>query len=104
MTTTVNNISKSQTLKVGATTITAQTITGLPVTGVHGFHDCSDPSQISVLNAVWPTTYKGGSGLKNNDVTNLANSAVSISVVNGLTINMHDNGAGNNGNVSVTFT
>jgi hypothetical protein len=39
MTTTVNNTSKSQRLKVGATTVTAHTITTLPLIGMHSLHD-----------------------------------------------------------------
>lgn len=100
MATTKSNISTSQTLKVGATTITAHTITAVPVTGVHGFHDCTDPSQIALANCVWPTDYVNGAGHKSVDPTNLAQSAVGVTVAKGLTINMRDQ----SGNVSVTFS
>jgi hypothetical protein len=107
MTTTVNSISVSQNLKVGATTVTAHTITSLPLSGVHSLHDCTTTGQMSLLNCVWPTSYTSGAGLKevNNSTTAaLAASMVGVSVVNGLTINMRDGGAGNSGNVSVTFS
>jgi hypothetical protein len=107
MTTTVDNISKSQTLKVGATTVTAYTMTTLPLSGVHSLHDCTDPGYMGLYNCVWPSDYENGSGLKMEPTATtaaLAASVVGVSVTNGLTINMRDGGVGNSGNVSVTFT
>jgi hypothetical protein len=107
MSTIKSNISTTQTLKVGATTITAATITALPVMGVHGLHDCTSTGAISLMNCVWPSAYAGGSGMKtepNATTTALANSMVGVSVTNGLTINMREADTGGTGNISVTFT
>jgi hypothetical protein len=105
--TTKSNISTTQTLKVGSTTVTAATITALPVMGVHALHDCASPGQISLSNCVWPSDYVNGKGMKTEPsatTTQLANSMVGVSVVNGLTINMREADTGGSGNVSVTFT
>ena len=91
-----SSLNSSQNLKVGASTISAHTITAnAPVP--HSFHDCTDPGLAGLHNCVWPSDYVNASGSK---TSGSAPTAVGVSVTKGLTIMFRTTG----GNISTTYS